>query len=70
MKHLLVLVSFSRCCLPAHAYPVGTPMNLPSIQWNEFTVNQSPCFPAAVYPVPAQGGAWDAKNDPFAGLQK
>jgi endoglucanase len=44
--------------------------NLPSIQWNEFTVYQSLCFPAAVYPVLAQGGTWDAKNDPFAGLQK
>ena len=40
--------------------------NLPSIQWNEFTVYQSLCFPAAVYPVLAQGGAWDETKDPFA----
>ena len=29
--------------------------NLGSIQWNEFTIYQSLCFPAAVYPVLAQG---------------
>ncbi len=40
--------------------------NLPSIQWNEFTIYQSLCFPAAVYPVLAQGGKWDSTNDPFA----
>jgi len=40
--------------------------NLPSIQWNEFTIYQSLCFPAAVYPVLAQGGRWDETNDPFA----
>jgi endoglucanase len=40
--------------------------NLPSIQWNEFTVYQSLCFPAAVYPVLAQGGKWDETKDPFA----
>jgi endoglucanase len=40
--------------------------NLPSIQWSEFTIYQSLCFPAAVYPVLAQGGKWDEKNDPFA----
>lgn len=39
--------------------------NLPSIQWTEFTVYQSLCFPAAVYPVIAQGGKWDATKDPF-----
>ncbi len=39
--------------------------NLPSIQWNEFTVYQSLCFPAAVYPVLAQGGKWDETKDPF-----
>jgi endoglucanase len=44
--------------------------NLPSIQWNEFTVYQSLCFPAAVYPVLAQGGAWDETKDPFATQQK
>ncbi|MGC8641090.1 MAG: glycoside hydrolase family 9 protein [Isosphaeraceae bacterium] len=40
--------------------------NLGSIQWNEFTVYQSLCFPAAIYPVLAQGGAWDETSDPFA----
>ena len=40
--------------------------NLGSIQWNEFTIYQSLCFPAAIYPVLAQGGKWDDKNDPFA----
>jgi endoglucanase len=44
--------------------------NLPSIQWNEFTVYQSLCFPAAVYPVLAQGGRWDETKDPFATQQK
>jgi endoglucanase len=43
--------------------------NLPSIQWNEFTVYQSLCFPAAVYPVLAQGGTWDETKDPFATQQ-
>ena len=40
--------------------------NLGSIQWNEFTVYQSLCFPAAVYPVLSQGGKWDEASDPFA----
>jgi endoglucanase len=40
--------------------------NLPSIQWNEFTVYQSLCFPAAIYPVLAQGGKWDDTKDPLA----
>ncbi len=44
--------------------------NLGSIQWNEFTVYQSLCFPAAVYPVLAQGGKWDETQDPFAVGQK
>jgi len=44
--------------------------NLPSIQWTEFTIYQSLCFPAAVYPVLSQGGAWDEAKDPFAGLQE
>ncbi len=44
--------------------------NQPSIQWNEFTVYQSLCFPAAVYPVLARGGTWEAMKDPFVGLQK
>lgn len=38
--------------------------NLPSIQWTEFTIYQSLCFPAAVYPVLSQGGKWD-QQDPF-----
>jgi endoglucanase len=37
-----------------------------TIQWNEFTVYQSLCFPASVYPILAQGGKWDATKDPFA----
>jgi len=44
--------------------------NLPSIQWNEFTVYQSLCFPASVYPVLARGGKWDETKDPFATQQK
>ncbi len=39
--------------------------NLASIQWNEFTIYQSLCFPAAVYPVLSQGGKWDDTKDPF-----
>jgi len=44
--------------------------NLPSIQWTEFTVYQSLCFPAAVYPVLANGGTWDNTNDPFVSQQE
>lgn len=44
--------------------------NLSSIQWNEFTIYQSLCFPAAVYPVLAQGGKWNDTNDPFATKKK
>jgi len=44
--------------------------NLPSIQWTEFTVYQSLCFPAAVYPVLARGGTWDEKNDPYEPRRK
>jgi endoglucanase len=40
--------------------------NLASIQWSEFTIYQSLCFPAAVYPVLSQGGRWDETRDPFA----
>jgi hypothetical protein len=40
--------------------------NLGSIQWSEFTIYQSLCFPSAVYPVLAQGGKWDETKDPFA----
>ncbi|MFI5380229.1 MAG: glycoside hydrolase family 9 protein [Tepidisphaerales bacterium] len=44
--------------------------NLGSIQWSEFTVYQSLCFPAAVYPVLGQGGKYDQKNDPLGMQQK
>ena len=37
-----------------------------SIQWSEFTVYQSLCFPSAVYPVLAQGGKYDERIDPLA----
>jgi endoglucanase len=40
--------------------------NLGSIQWSEFTVYQSLCFPSAVYPVLGQGGKYDPHKDPFA----
>ncbi len=40
--------------------------NMASIQWSEFTVYQSLCFPASVYPVLAQGGKWDESQDPYA----
>lgn len=39
--------------------------NLGSIQWSEFTVYQSLCFPSVVYPVLAQGGKYDGRTDPF-----
>jgi hypothetical protein len=35
-----------------------------------FTVDQSLCFPAAVYPVLAQGGTWDETKDPFGAQRK
>jgi hypothetical protein len=44
--------------------------NLGSIQWSEFTVYQSLCFPSAVYPVLAQGGKYDERIDPFSPKQK
>ena len=44
--------------------------NLGSIQWSEFTVYQSLCFPSVVYPVLSQGGAYDERNDPFSMQQK
>ena len=44
--------------------------NLPSIQWNEFTIYQSLCFPSAVYPVLAEGGKYDERIDPFSPQQK
>ncbi len=40
--------------------------HLETYQWNEFTVYQSLCFPASVYPVLAQGGKWDETKDPYA----
>lgn len=39
--------------------------NLASIQWSEFTIYQSLCFPSAVYPVLAGGGKYDGGSDPF-----
>ena len=44
--------------------------NLASIQWSEFTIYQSLCFPAAVYPVLAQGGKYNDQTSPFGSLQK
>jgi len=44
--------------------------HLATIQWNEFTIYQSLCFPAAVYPIVAPGGRWDPAKDPFGGQQK
>jgi len=44
--------------------------NLGSIQWSEFTIYQSLCFPSAVYPVLAQGGKYDERLDPFSPRQK
>ena len=44
--------------------------HLATIQWNEFTIYQSLCFPAAVYPALSPGGKWDPTKDPFAALQK
>jgi endoglucanase len=44
--------------------------NLGSIQWSEFTIYQSLCFPAAVYPILAQGGRYDERIDPFSLQQK
>jgi endoglucanase len=40
--------------------------NLGSIQWSEFTIYQSLCFPSAVYPVLAGGGKYDERIDPFS----
>ena len=39
--------------------------NQGSIQWSEFTIYQSLCFPSAVYPVLANGGKYDTKLDPY-----
>ncbi len=44
--------------------------NLGSIQWSEFTIYQSLCFPSVVYPVLAQGGKYDERLDPFRPQQK
>jgi endoglucanase len=52
--------------LPRERYFVD---NQPSYQFTEFTIYQSLCFPAAVYPVLSQGGSWDETKDPFASQQ-
>ena len=39
--------------------------DLGNSQWDEFTVYQSEVFPAAIYPVLAQGGKWDTTKEPF-----
>jgi hypothetical protein len=39
--------------------------NQGSIQWSEFTIYQSLCFPSAVYPVLGNGGKFDTKIDPY-----
>lgn len=44
--------------------------NLGSIQWSEFTIYQSLCFPGAVYSVLAPRGQWDGTKNPFAGPTK
>jgi endoglucanase len=44
--------------------------HLDTIQWNEFTIYQSLCFPASVYPVLGQGGKWDPAKEPYGELQK
>jgi endoglucanase len=44
--------------------------NLGSIQWSEFTIYQSLCFPSAIYPVLAEGGKYDERIDPFSLQQK
>jgi hypothetical protein len=36
-----------------------------SYEWTEFTVEESEMFPAVVYPVLAQGGAWSPAREPF-----
>lgn len=43
--------------------------NLGSIQWSEFTIYQSLCFPSAIYPVLGQGGKYDERIDPFSPQQ-
>jgi fibronectin type 3 domain-containing protein len=40
--------------------------HLGTYQMDEFTVYQSLVFPAAIYPVLAQGGNWNPTNDPFS----
>jgi hypothetical protein len=52
--------------LPRERYFVD---NQPSYQFTEFTIYQSLCFPAAVYPTLSQGGSWDETKDPFASQQ-
>ena len=39
--------------------------HLYSYQMNEFTVHETLFYPAAIYPILAQGGTWDETKDPF-----
>jgi endoglucanase len=39
--------------------------NRDAISQSEFTIYQSLCFPAAIYPVLAEGGKYDESNNPF-----
>lgn len=39
--------------------------NLASIQWSEFTIYQSLCFPSVLYPVLGGGGKWNPSVDPY-----
>ncbi len=39
--------------------------NRDAISQSEFTIYQSLCFPAAIYPVLAEGGKFDESNNPF-----
>lgn len=39
--------------------------DLGNYEWNEFTVYQCESWPAAIYPVLAQGGTWSPANEPF-----
>ena len=39
--------------------------NRDAISQSEFTIYQSLCFPAAIYPILAEGGKYDESNNPF-----
>ncbi|MGI5914541.1 MAG: glycoside hydrolase family 9 protein, partial [Bacteroidales bacterium] len=39
--------------------------NINAISQSEFTIYQSLCFPAAIYPILAEGGKYDESNNPF-----